>query len=319
MSAGSPKHRGSTIRCDDRYRGAAEPPPNEHDARVNDPSDHPANGAPGSASQFWDDHATTEASRDAEQPEDLIYHRIVGDILRDLVRADDTVIDIGGGTGRFSLDLAELVCAVTHVDLSQNMLAIARQRSDERNLGNLTFMKADARDLNTIADQSFSVSLAINGVITFSVTEWERALSEACRVASRLVVITAASIISTVPAVLAAFLSKIGSIEEPVERMMADRTFLAEDGAQYGLQFPSYRAFFPEELEASLRRQGFAILDVRGIASLCRFLPVDSLRKVVTGPEQLERFLDLERRYTGQVGRRSPAREWLLVAERKGG
>lgn len=40
--------------------------------------------------------------------------------------ADDSVIDIGGGTGRFSLDLAERVRAVTHVDLSQNMLAIAR-------------------------------------------------------------------------------------------------------------------------------------------------------------------------------------------------
>ena len=38
-----------------------------------------------------------------------------------------TPADIGGGTGRFSLDLAERVRAVTHVDLSQNMLAIARQ------------------------------------------------------------------------------------------------------------------------------------------------------------------------------------------------
>jgi chorismate-pyruvate lyase len=180
-------------------------------------------------------------------------------------------------------------------------------------------MRADARDLITIADQSFSVSLAINGVITFSVNDWERALSEVCRVATRSVVITAASIVSTVPAVLAELLSTIGSIEEPVERMMADKTFLAEDAARYGLQFPSYRAFFPEELETSLRRQGFVILDVRGIVSLCRFLPDDSLRKVVSDAEQLDRFLDLERRYTSQVGRRSPAREWLLVAERKGG
>jgi len=280
--------------------------------------DDPGFGAPSTSSKFWDDYAPKEASRNEDQPEDFIYHRIVSDILRDLVTADDSVIDIGGGTGRFSLDLAERVRAVTHVDLSQNMLAIARQRCAERNLRNVTFVRADARDLHTFPDRSFLVSLAINGVITFAVTEWERALSEACRVASRLVVITAASIVSTIPAVLAGFLSTTGSIEEPVERMMIDKTFLAEDGAQYGLQFPSYRAFFPEELEASLRSEGFVILDVRGIASLCRFLREDSLRKIVADQQQFERFLHLERSYTIQVGRRSPAREWLVVAERTG-
>ena len=47
---------------------------------------------------------------------------------------------MGGGTGRFSLDLAERVRALTHVDLSKNMLAIARQRCAGRNLRNVTFV-----------------------------------------------------------------------------------------------------------------------------------------------------------------------------------
>ena len=268
---------------------------------------------------FWDDHAAAEAMRDEDQPEDLIYHRIVGDILRDLIEADDTVIDIGGGTGRFSLDLAERVRAVTHLDLSENMLAIARERYAVRDLENVTFVQADALDLSTIADQSFSVGLAINGVITFSATEWERAISEACRVTRRTVVMTAASIISTVPAVLAGLLSTYGSIEPPVERMLTEGTFLGEEAARYDILFPSYRAFLPEELEESLRRHGFEVLEVRGIASLCRFLSDDMLKKIVSDQQQLERFLDLERAYTGMVGRRSPAREWLLVAERKRG
>lgn len=281
--------------------------------------DPPAFDARRARVDFWDDHAAAEASRNEDWPEDLIYHRIVGDILRGLIEADDTIIDIGGGTGRFSLDLAERIRAVTHLDLSENMLAIARERCAVRNLDNVTFVQSDALDMSTIADQSFSVSLAINGVITFSATDWERAISEACRVTRRTVVMTAASIISTVPAVLAGLLSTYGSIEPPVERMLTERTFLGEEAARYDILFPSYRAFLPEELEASLRRHGFEVLEVRGVASLCRFLSDDVLERIVSDQQQLERFLDLEHAYTSMVGRRSPAREWLLVAERKRG
>jgi ubiquinone/menaquinone biosynthesis C-methylase UbiE len=297
----------------------ADPLSSKHDSPVGAHPDPPGFGTRRTRVDFWDDHAAAEATRDEDQPEDLIYHRIVGDILRDLIAADDTVIDIGGGTGRFSLDLAERVRAVTHLDLSENMLAIARERCAVRDLENVTFVQADALDLSTIADQSFSVGLAINGVITFSATDWERAISEACRVTRRTVVMTAASIISTVPAVLAGLLSTYGSIEPPVERMLTERTFFGEEAARYDILFPSYRAFLPEELEASLRRHGFDVLEVRGIASLSRFLSDDVLRKIVSDQQQLERFLDLEHAYTNMVGRRSPAREWLLVAERKRG
>lgn len=101
-----------------------------------------------------------------------------------------------------------------------------------------------------------------------------------------------------------------------VEALLRDGIFRGKDAERYGLRFPSYRAFFPEELEEALRGQGFIVADVRGVASLCRLVSSAVLERVVSDSTALEQFLDLERAYTARIGRRSPAQEWLVLARR---
>jgi ubiquinone/menaquinone biosynthesis C-methylase UbiE len=58
------------------------------------------------------------------------------------------VLDVGCGCGQTSLELAEIVGpsgSVLGIDLSQPMLARARERRDERKLTNLEFLHADAQ------------------------------------------------------------------------------------------------------------------------------------------------------------------------------
>ncbi len=60
----------------------------------------------------------------------------------------ESVLDVGCGCGQTSLTLAELVGpqgSVTGVDISQPMLGRARERQQEQQIENLTFINADAQ------------------------------------------------------------------------------------------------------------------------------------------------------------------------------
>ena len=60
-----------------------------------------------------------------------------------------TVLDIGGGPGRYSIYLAEQGYDVTLVDLSDGNIALARQKISERSL-NIKTHVCDARDLSAL-------------------------------------------------------------------------------------------------------------------------------------------------------------------------
>lgn len=60
-----------------------------------------------------------------------------------------TVLDIGGGPGRYSIHLAEQGYDVTLVDLSDGNIALARQKISERSL-NIKTHVCDARDLSAL-------------------------------------------------------------------------------------------------------------------------------------------------------------------------
>jgi ubiquinone/menaquinone biosynthesis C-methylase UbiE len=61
-------------------------------------------------------------------------------------RAGEHILDVGCGTGNFSLELARLGVAVTGIDISEAMLAIARRKAEDAGL-NMELLKADARHL----------------------------------------------------------------------------------------------------------------------------------------------------------------------------
>ena len=59
---------------------------------------------------------------------------------------EDTVLDIGCGTGTQCADLASKVKQVTGIDISEKLLAIAETRKAERNITNVEFIKGRVFD-----------------------------------------------------------------------------------------------------------------------------------------------------------------------------
>ena len=77
---------------------------------------------------FYDQSAETEWSRLEDHPFEFILTTWVMDKY---IRPGDTVLDIGGGPGRYSIHYAQKNCAVTLADLSPSSVDFALRKADE--------------------------------------------------------------------------------------------------------------------------------------------------------------------------------------------
>jgi len=62
-------------------------------------------------------------------------------------RPDDTVLDIGCGPGNLAVPLASRVKSVTALDMSLDMLRLAKQQAEAQKISNITFVQFDWEDI----------------------------------------------------------------------------------------------------------------------------------------------------------------------------
>lgn len=90
-------------------------------------------------------------------------------------RPGQTVLDVGCGTGWFTRQLAQAGLVPTGLDLSADMLAVARQRTPQ----GITWLQGDAARL-PLADRSFDHVVAMTSLCF--VPDWPQAVAEIVRV-----------------------------------------------------------------------------------------------------------------------------------------
>ena len=78
--------------------------------------------------QYYDENAQMEWDRLEAHPFEFLFTTYMMDKY---VRPGDTILDIGGGPGRYAVHYARKGCDVTLVDLSQENVALARQKAAE--------------------------------------------------------------------------------------------------------------------------------------------------------------------------------------------
>lgn len=86
-------------------------------------------------------------------------------------KAGMKILDVGCGTGNFSIKLAEMGCQVTGIDQSKNMLTQARKKAKEKNL-EIDFLPGDVYNLN-FSDEIF------DGVFSMAAFEFIKKPQEA--------------------------------------------------------------------------------------------------------------------------------------------
>ena len=94
------------------------------------------------------------------------------------------IIEIGAGTGRYSVTLAKEGHDVTAIELVKSNLELLRQNSE--GLGNITSYQGDALDLSRFQDNTFDLTLVFGPLYhLYDKKDQQKALNEAIRVTKK--------------------------------------------------------------------------------------------------------------------------------------
>ena len=129
---------------------------------------------------IFDDQMANEYDSWYKTPKGRLVDKIEKEAMYEFLKPQPgmEILDIGCGTGNLSLELARLGARVTGVDISELMLAIARQKALREKL-DVKFYKADVHDL-PFDDETF------DAVVSLSALEFVSDLSEALKEAYRV-------------------------------------------------------------------------------------------------------------------------------------
>lgn len=94
-----------------------------------------------STAAFWNKTATKYAKRPV--PDEAVYARKLA-ITRDLLTPDSQVLELGCGTGTTALHHAPYVKHIDAWDISDSMLALAREKMQAKDVTNVDFRQAEA-------------------------------------------------------------------------------------------------------------------------------------------------------------------------------
>ena len=95
-----------------------------------------------------------------DAPEGKLEFDLTMPIITNYLHQKAEILDLGGGPGRYTIELAKLGHSLHLADLSQKLLDVAKKRIDEFGIENVkSITQINAVDLSVYADSSFDVVL----------------------------------------------------------------------------------------------------------------------------------------------------------------
>jgi len=196
------------------------------------------------------------------------------------------ILDIGGGTGRWAIPLAEMGYMVVLTDISSKMLEVARRKVRERGLGDrILIVKADAQDMPEFEDCSFDMALAQGDVLSYC-QDPLRAAREAFRVLK-----PGGHFVASLDN---KFSLLCGAISEG--KFFKARRALREGRVEHEDEHGKFsiRCFSPEEARHLLEQAGFEVVRVSGKLVLWPLLSGEGKRRALEEPNFLRLYFRLE-------------------------
>ncbi len=214
--------------------------------------------------RFWDGIShTEELDYDDEKVNRLLRFRAIQCHLPGVRK----ILDVGAATGAFSIPLARMGYDVVHLDLSDEMIRIAKEKTD--GLTNIRFVKRDASNLDLFDDNEFDLVLCFDGAVSFSGRNAEKVISEVCRVGKK-VMLSVSSKSCMTATWLNYSLAKLNRIHPSVKAMMTTGYFCKSDYADADqlTSITELKAYDVAELRESLQNNGMNVVECRSIGSL---------------------------------------------------
>lgn len=225
-----------------------------------------------------------------------------------------TILDVGGATGAFSIPLAQKGYSVVHLDLSEEMIAIAKRKWEEtaeestRNL--IRFEQGNSTDLSRFQDGSFDLVLNLDGPVSFCGKDAEKAIQETIRVAKKKVIMTVSNKANMIVSLLRSGIRFSEEAFVPAIYEMFDHGFWHTHQFEENKQLAKgctndylgpIQAFLPEELKGIFEQAGMHIERLTSIGSLSNHCGKDFLDKLAEKPGLFDAYVELCDRFDKEI------------------
>ena len=250
----------------------------------------------------WDARADREASREEENPRMRVHTDLLWRLIeRVLPEKGSTILDAGGGTGRFSIPLARRGYRVVHIDVSSRMLDIARRAASEQGVDSIDFRRGDIRDLSEQADASFPLVLCLDSPLSFCFREHAAALDELVRVCGHSLVLCVMSRLGAIIEGGMTFdLQHFGRPKTVLDVFQSGDLVVTDELRRLQPLMPSWHAYTAEELEGLMGDRGFRVDTITSLGALTLSVSAELLKALFGNPEAYREFLDFEERFDAQ-------------------
>ena len=214
--------------------------------------------------KFWDEISQVE---EVDYDDEMINRLLRFKAIQCHLSGVRKILDVGAATGAFSIPLARMGFDVVHLDLSDEMIKVAKDKSAD--LTNIRFVKQDAACLDIFEENEFDLVLCFDGAISFSGRKAGNVISEICRVGKK-VMLSVSSKSCMTATWLNYSLTKLNCIHPSVKDMMETGYFSKYnyDDAEELTSIAELKAYDVDELRDALDNNGMNVLECRSIGSL---------------------------------------------------
>jgi SAM-dependent methyltransferase len=140
---------------------------------------------PGWVKSYYDQYAEKEWQRWDKSPVERVKFQIHLHYLKNTLTADDRILEIGAGAGRFTQELARISNQIVVADISPVQLALNRENAHKLDFAEAIarWVECDICDLGPhFQDEEFDAVVCYGGPLSYVFDERERAIQELARV-----------------------------------------------------------------------------------------------------------------------------------------
>lgn len=278
------------------------------------------------AAKFWNapTKGEEESMRETLFMDDVIQKAHLDREIEALLTGVTTVLDAGAGVGRFSIPLAKRGLEVTHLDISDSMLAKARDMAEAAGVADrMVFVKSRITELARYSSDSFDLVICVDAPVSYVYPKHNQVLGDLVRIARKAVVVSVASRLGFFsyrydPAQKHRYLVDLDGGDPIMEwypsptdetweawrpdfedqRRFLDTGLLEDPDVVFAKMergetpWPVTYCFLPEELAHVLREAGLHDVRLSGPGALSRGIPRPLLKKLLFTPTLRRQFLD---------------------------
>jgi SAM-dependent methyltransferase len=216
------------------------------------------------------------------------YHRLEFDttmhfVEKYLPKKKGLVLDAGGGPGRYAIELGKRGYEVVLLDLSLDMLRIARRQIRKSGIRAKVkqIIQGSIDNLSMFDNETFDGVVCLGGPLSHIVdrVRREKAIDELMRVAKK-----GSPIFVSVIGRLGVLVTELVRLPEEIELEIFPR--IRDTGDYYGgYGFAPCHFYLPEELTRSFKKKGMRVLETVGLEGLASGHPKETNRLAKKQPK----------------------------------